>query len=159
MEELERMRNRKNCCLQKKRKTYINDNTPGSGMRTTSQDPEQCDCGGFSYYAPPSRPEGLMRCPIRGNSGGALVFSMLLWLLYTLGVYTQQEIGVSKLGSSHSTLGRGHLRGSLFWYYFLVLIYGTHLQVNPGNRLQKDIIYYIFQVTTGYYSLLRVTTD
>ena len=37
------------------------------------------------YYAPPSRPEGPRRC--RGNAGGALVFSSLLWLLYALGVY------------------------------------------------------------------------
>ena len=40
------------------------------------------------YYAPPSRPEGPRRCPDRGNAGGALVFSVLLWLLYALGVYT-----------------------------------------------------------------------
>ena len=40
------------------------------------------------YYAPPLRYEGPRLCPHRGNAGGALVFSMLLWLLYTLGVYT-----------------------------------------------------------------------
>ena len=40
------------------------------------------------YYAPPSRPEGPRRCPDRGNVGGALLFLMLLWLLYALGLYT-----------------------------------------------------------------------
>ena len=40
------------------------------------------------YYAPPSRPEGPMRCPDRANAGGALVFLVLLWLLYAFSVYT-----------------------------------------------------------------------
>ena len=42
----------------------------------------------IDYYAPPSRPEGPRRCPDKGNAGGALVFSSLLWLLYALGLYT-----------------------------------------------------------------------
>ena len=42
----------------------------------------------FGYYAPPSRREGPKRCPDRGNTGGALVFLSLLWLLYALGLYT-----------------------------------------------------------------------
>ena len=41
-----------------------------------------------SYYAPPSRSEGPRRCPDRGNTGGALVFMYLFWLLYAMGVYT-----------------------------------------------------------------------
>ena len=36
-------------------------------------------------------------------------------------------IHVSKLGSSNSTVGRGHLQGTLFWYSFIVLFFGTHL--------------------------------
>ena len=40
------------------------------------------------YYAPPSRPKGPRRGPDKGNAGGALVFLMLLWLLYALGLYT-----------------------------------------------------------------------
>ena len=54
----------------------------------------------FFYYAPPSRPEGPRRRPDRGNAGDALVFLMLLWLLYAMGVYTYQKIHLGKLGSS-----------------------------------------------------------
>ena len=39
----------------------------------------------------------------RGNAGGALVFSVLLWLLYAMGLYTYQKIHLGKLGSSNST--------------------------------------------------------
>ena len=66
----------------------------------------------YSYYAPPSRPEGPRRCPDRVNAGGALVFLMLLWLLYAMGVYTKQKIHLAKLES-------------FFWpshYYFQIAI-------------------------------------
>ena len=47
-------------------------------------------------------------------------------LSYWVCIYGR-KIHIGKLGSSHSTVGRGHLRGTLFWYSFMVLIYGTHL--------------------------------
>ena len=61
-------------------------------------------CYAIFYYAPPSRPEGPRRCPDMGKAGGALVFSMLLWLLYTMGVYTYPKIHLAKLGL-HVLLG------------------------------------------------------
>ena len=76
------------------------------------------------YYASPPRPEGPRRCP---DSIFELV--MVIWNGYMDWVcIPSRKIGVSKLGSSNSTVGRGHLRSyffcTLFSYSFMVL-FGT----------------------------------
>ena len=91
-----------------------------------------------SYYAPPSRPEGPRRCPDRGNADGALVFLMLLQLLYALGVYTKQENWCQQIRIQSQYCRPGAFDGYYFWYSFLVFIYGIHIRKIRLVRIRKQ---------------------
>ena len=89
------------------------------------------------YYASPPRPEGPRRCP---DSIFELV--MVIWNGYMDWVcIPSRKIGVSKLGSSNSTVGRGHLL-----YSFIILIYGIHLRYSFFVLFFGTHLWYSFMV-------------